>query len=340
MTNCPHCNAPAEVEGAAFCEECGGQMKEPADLIGDSASAAAVGGAGLTCPNCGAGPDAIDADGFCSSCGVQRKVPARDHFEVIVSSRCAGVSDIGKRHHQNEDFIAAAVAKDGAEVLVLCDGVSQSQNPKEGSQAASNAACASVAAQLDAGVLDGRVIVRDAIIAAQAAICAVPFSPGLKDNKDQVIDPAAATIVLALIQGKVIYLGWAGDSRAYWINEERAVQISLDDSWANQQVAAGLMTMAEAMAQPEAHSISNCLGAMADGTNGGIRPTVVTMNVTESGRLLICSDGLWNYAEADVIQKMCAHQSNNTALALARTMVDFARDSGGKDNISVIVREF
>jgi hypothetical protein len=106
-------------------------MQAPTDLIGGSADAAAVGDAGLTCPNCGAGPDAIDGDGFCSSCGVQRKVPARDHFEVIVSPRCAGVSDIGKRHHQNEDFIAAATAKDGAEVLFLCDGVSQSQNPKE-----------------------------------------------------------------------------------------------------------------------------------------------------------------------------------------------------------------
>jgi serine/threonine protein phosphatase PrpC len=311
-------------------------------------SNATVGGAttnaALRCPGCGAGPGAIDEDGFCTSCGTQRRAPARDHFEVIVSPRCAGVSDIGKRHHQNEDYITLALGKDGAHVLVLCDGVSQSQNPKEGSKAGSDAACASVVEQLAAGASDSQAVVREAIVAAQAAICKVPFSPGLRDNRDREIDPAQSTIVLALVQDKKIHLGWAGDSRAYWVGKGGVVQITKDDSWADEQVAAGRMTMEEAMKRPEAHAITNSLGALGDGRNPGIAPTVVTMNVTEAGRMIICTDGFWNYAEDPkvIARLVAAHPANNDALALARALVNFARDteSGGKDNISVIVREF
>jgi serine/threonine protein phosphatase PrpC len=201
-----------------------------------------------------------------------------------------------------------------------------------------------VVEQLAAGASDSQAVVREAIVAAQAAICKVPFSPGLRDNRDREIDPAQSTIVLALVQDKKIHLGWAGDSRAYWVGKGGVVQITKDDSWADEQVAAGRMTMEEAMKRPEAHAITNSLGALGDGRNPGIAPTVVTMNVTEAGRMIICTDGFWNYAEDPkvIARLVAAHPANNDALALARALVNFARDTegGGKDNISVIVREF
>lgn len=337
--NCPHCSAPAEEEGAKFCGECGGTMEAP--------SAASTGGAEavnplLRCPSCGAGPNAIDDDGFCTGCGTQRKKPQRDHFEVIISPKCAGVSDIGKKHHQNEDFIALATARDNALVLVCCDGVSQSQNPQEGSKAGAEAARDYVVAQLAAGATDSQAIVTAAIVAAQDAICKVPFTAGVKDGRGRDIDPAQATIVLTLLQSGKIHFGWAGDSRAYWAGSGGVVQITRDDSWADEQVAAGRMTMEEAMKRPEAHAITNSLGALPDGRNPGICPTVLTMNVTEPGRLIICSDGFWNYAEdPKLIAKLIAAQPANTdALTLARALVNYALECGGKDNVSVIIRQF
>jgi len=342
--NCPHCNAPEEEEGAKFCGECGGSMQAPgtnpsADATTDGAAAAS---AALRCPSCGAGPSAIDADGFCTGCGAQRKKSPRDHFEVIISPTCAGVSDIGKKHHQNEDFISMAAGTDGAHVLVCCDGVSQSQNPQDGSKAGADAARDYVVAQLAAGNTDYQAMVTAAIVEAQTAICKVPFKPGLKDSKGRDIDPAQATIVLCLVLGKKIHFGWAGDSRAYWASPSGVRQITRDDSWADDQVQAGRMTMEEAMKRPEAHAITNSLGALPDGSNPGISPTVMAMNVAEAGRLIICSDGYWNYAEdPKTIEKFIASQpAGVAALTLARAMVDFANNAGGKDNISVIVRQF
>ncbi len=341
--NCPHCNAPQDEEGAKFCGECGGLMEVPANA-GASASAQAVlsTNPALLCPTCGAGSGAIAEDGFCN-CGTQRRAPARNHFERIISPRCAGVSDIGTHHAENQDYIALGT-ENGDEALILLDGVSQSQNSMLGSQLAGDAALVSILAQLKAGITDPQAAVKGAIVAAQAAICAAPYSPLVKDAKGRDIDPAESTIVFALVQGKKIHLGWAGDSRAYWVGKNGIVQITKDDSWADEQVAAGRMTMEEAMNKPEAHAITNSLAAPgSDGKNPAISPTVITMNVTEAGRLIICTDGFWNYAEDPkmIAKLIAAHPTTNDALVLARALVNFGRDTvTNKDNISVIVREF
>jgi serine/threonine protein phosphatase PrpC len=294
------------------------------------------------CPTCGAGPTAIAEDGFCN-CGTQRRAPARNHFERIISPKCAGVSDIGIDHAENQDYIALG-AENGDEALILLDGVSQSQNSMLGSQLAGDAGLVSILAQMKAGITDPQAAVKAAIVAAQAAICTAPYNALVKDARGRDLDPAESTIVFALVQGKKIHIGWAGDSRAYWASKNGVVQLTKDDSWADEQVAAGRMTMEEAMTKPEAHAITNSLGALPNGKDPGIFPTVITMNVTEPGRLIICTDGFWNYAEdPKVIAKLIAKTPNtNDALALSRALVQWAREQVGKvkDNISVIVREF
>ena len=55
----------------------------------------------------------------------------------------AGVSDIGNRHHHNEDAMGVAVLA-GAAVAVVCDGVSSSTRPDTASNAAVDAAIADV----------------------------------------------------------------------------------------------------------------------------------------------------------------------------------------------------
>jgi serine/threonine protein phosphatase PrpC len=55
--------------------------------------------------------------------------------------------------------------------------------------------------------------------------------------------------------------------------------------------------------------------------------------------VLVCSDGLWNYAsEAHELQALLVQLSGTVGsdpLALAEAMVRWACDQGGKDNISV-----
>ncbi|MDH4148398.1 MAG: zinc ribbon domain-containing protein, partial [Acidimicrobiia bacterium] len=149
---CPACGEPTSV-GARFCEACGAEV-EPAPGAGadGAAGTAVIGPPGAAtgdhvgdCVDCGAPASEIDADRYCMRCG--HKQPAeRDHLERVERS-VAAVTDRGVRHHRNEDAFSFVVGDDLA-VLIVCDGVSSTDNPDIASQAAADAAAAHLRAAL------------------------------------------------------------------------------------------------------------------------------------------------------------------------------------------------
>jgi serine/threonine protein phosphatase PrpC len=319
--NCPACGSGQSPE-SKFCEDCGTRL------------VAAPPAAGVPpCPECGAGPDAVDGDGFCARCGHERVAPAGDHVEVVVSPRLAGVSDRGNVHAHNEDALALA-SDPGGDVLVVCDGVSRSQHPAEAAQAAARAACAALIDGARSANGAGRAVMDRAIQAARAAVLAIPYSHTDKD------DPPEATIVAALRRGREITIGWVGDSRAYFINATGARQLTVDHSWVNEVVAAGEMTLEEALRAPEAHCITRTLGGPTGPGATGDEPSFVAFDVPEgAGHFLLCTDGLWNYtSEPGQLTGLVRGQPNGAdALAVARALVNFARSTRGHDNITVAV---
>lgn len=330
---CPNCNTEAEEE-ARFCEECG------TDLVMAAAQPGQVQAINPDCcPSCGAGPGFVDADGFCTVCGTMRVRPARDHIETVINSGFAGVTDVGLKHSQNEDYMGMVSGKHGAAIIV-CDGTSRSQKPEVGSKAAVDAALAYLENLLKEEIADPIAAAKAAIVAAQEAIVKVPFEKGATDQRGDLLPPAQATIVLAIVQGKRITLSWVGDSRAYWYGDTGATQVSVDDSWLNWVVSQGQMTREEALKSKYAHAIVESLGANSDGTNPGVEPAVRTLNVSESGILLLVSDGFWNYADTeqatgDQVRKILkATNGKPNALTLCSGLVNFARESGGHDNIT------
>ena len=87
------------------------------------------------CPSCR--HDQINTDGYCDHCGTRRPSAAA-HSDVDLGG-LAGVSDIGSRHHHNEDAMGLA-AFGGTTAAVVCDGVSSSSRPDTAATAAALAA--------------------------------------------------------------------------------------------------------------------------------------------------------------------------------------------------------
>ena len=321
--SCPRCSA-AVPDGARFCEACG------TNLAPGPAAATAT---GEHC-RCGAGPDAKGADGYCTVCGLRwpaiRQPLPRDHVEFPISQSFAGVTDRGKRHACNEDALALTV-EDVPEqadcfILVVCDGVSSSQRADDASAAAANAACTSLQEAVRGGGMNNEAAMRAAISAAHAAASEVPYDPA------QPKDPPGATLVAALVRGGTATLGWLGDSRAYWIGETSATLLTHDHSWVNAVVDAGEMTEEDALKAPEAHAITRCLGPLNDGMP---EPTILTVPTTGPGRLLLCTDGLWNYAPQTEQLAGLVRAGGEDALMVCRRLIEFALSKGGRDNITV-----
>ncbi|MFI8927659.1 PP2C family protein-serine/threonine phosphatase [Streptomyces sp. NPDC053474] len=304
-----------------------------------AAPAAGPAGKAKVCVACRAG--SVAPDGYCENCG-HAQPRERDHLERELDA-VAAVSDRGLRHHRNEDAFAISTAAlpDGspAVVAIVCDGVSSATRPDEASAAAARAADASLRAALPHGTHPQQAM-HDAIVAAADAVNALADEPAAAREHHPHQNAPACTLVGAVVTGGLLVVGWVGDSRVYWVPVDRtgpAVRLTEDDSWAAQMVAAGLMNEAEAYADERAHAITGWLGADAY----ELEPHTASFKPDRAGVVVVCTDGLWNYAEA--AEEMAAAVPADAAerpLHSAQVLVGHALDGGGHDNVTVAVLPF
>lgn len=319
---CSACGQPVEAADS-FCESCGAELAPLSVSDGQS-------GGPLACESCPS--SRISADGYCESCGRKAR-SGRDHQEVDLGT-VAGVTDRGLRHHRNEDAMALATASTAAGpavVAVVSDGVSTSARPDEASLAAVQAA----ARVLLAAVRTGDDLLTASPAAVHAAARAVSGLAG------PLADSPAATFVSAVLAGEAAIVCWLGDSRAYWLaatDPGAASQLlTRDDSVAEELVAAGLLTEADALASAQGHVVTRWIGAdLSDPA-----PHVVRFEPPGPGALLLCSDGLWNYQpEAAKLAERALPAALTDPLGAVRALVSFALDAGGMDNVTAVLALF
>ena len=330
---CPVCGE-ATALGDVFCEACGADLPPttaPPPPAGATADEVHDEGLSLPttstfaapCPSCGAAGVEI-VEGYCGVCGMKQPAP-RDHLEAV-ADRVAAVTDRGRRHHRNEDAFAMAVTDDGRVVAVVCDGVSTTVDPDAASQAAADAALAVLVAA-------GPDALPAAHAAARDAVLALSWTP------DPRLGAPSCTFLAAVVDGAHVEMATLGDCRSLWLPDEgEARTLTQDDSWAAEAIAAGAKTAEEAYADHRAHVITRWLGADADPA-WEARPSSFT--APGRGRLLLCSDGLWNYAETAAEVAVAALPPEGEAdadlLTPARRLVDFANAAGGSDNVTVVL---
>nr|WP_246241858.1 protein phosphatase 2C domain-containing protein [Flexivirga aerilata] len=251
------------------------------------------------------------------------------------------MTDIGRRHHRNEDALALTASAEPAAraVLVACDGVSTATDSHIASAAASQAVAERLAQPMprdEAGEDDWLATVSRAFTeAAQAGSRAAAATAADGDPS-----PPSCTLAAAIVEQGMIVGGNVGDSRVYWLPDvgpQRAVQLGTDDSMANELIRRG-MGRAEAEATPTAHAITRWLGRDAP---EDLSPHLAHLRVEEPGWLLVCTDGLWNYCSdpADVwdLMQRAVAQRDGTPGSVVEALVDFANGQGGADNITAIV---
>ena len=275
------------------------------------------------CPECGATNP--PKDGVCPACGLPR-APARDRLEFVLGS-CVGITDRGLRRRRNEDAVGLGrIATPAGEVLVgvVCDGVASARRGDDASLAAVEGAVGAVVESVEREVPHGL----DALGALAADAAAEAAADLVRDGDAN--DPPACTYVGAVVREGSAVVSWVGDSRIYWLASDGTSQLlSVDDSWAEEIAAAGLMTHEEAHADRRAHVLTNWLGY--DSPPGPARAR--RFRPATPGLLMLCSDGLWNHVpDAD---DLAALVGSGDVLADARALVAAALDDGGYDNATV-----
>ncbi len=236
----------------------------------------------------------------------------------------ANCTDVGVARQVNEDSMVTFESPNGR-VVAVCDGM--------GGQAAGDLA-SQLACSIIRDILENNTFntpaeaITTAIMAANQGILH-------RAAQDPELEGMGSTCVLVIIRDGLVYYGWVGDSRIYYIANHNIRQISRDQSYVQQLVDSGEITPEEAEHHPQKNEILNALGLA-----GMTPPEIGTPLRPEPGSvILLCSDGLSGMVDNRHIE----HTVSNKAMPLsqrAAKLVGLANSNGGLDNITVQLIEF
>jgi PPM family protein phosphatase len=154
-----------------------------------------------------------------------------------------------------------------------------------------------------------------------------------KANSDTHKKGMGTTCTAVVIRDKNIYIAHVGDSRAYLYQNGRLIQLSTDHTYVQNLVNQGVITAEEADKHPDRNILTRAMG-----TNQKVEIDILTtpQHFEDGNRLMLCSDGLYDYLSNDEIASFMVVSRLNEA---AQQMIDLAKKRGGHDNITVLLAE-
>lgn len=141
------------------------------------------------------------------------------------------------------------------------------------------------------------------------------------------------TCTAIIVLDSRLYYAHVGDSRAYIIKKNGIRQITQDHTYVNELIRTGEISKTEAATHPKRNVLTNAMGTKADLQ---VDSSMDTEPFEESDRLLLCSDGLYEYLTDE---EMASILSTNSIMEAANIMIAEAKNRGGHDNITVIIAE-
>jgi PPM family protein phosphatase len=138
------------------------------------------------------------------------------------------------------------------------------------------------------------------------------------------------TLTAAKVTGDEISLAHVGDSRAYRMRDGELEQLTKDHSLVAELERSGQITAEAAEHHPQRSIITRALGPEPD-----VEVDTYTVTGREGDVFLLCSDGLTSMISDEEIGSIL--RSAESLDAAADALVRAANQSGGKDNITVVL---
>lgn len=234
-----------------------------------------------------------------------------------------GLTDKGIVRENNQDFFAAEKLSENVAFAVVCDGMGGANAGNIASKIAAETITAyikkSYRQSLSSIALEN--ILRGALVSANAEVYEAS-----KKNKEQA--GMGTTAVLAFIDNQMGYVLHVGDSRAYLMEDDKLIQLTVDHSMVQTLVDSGEITADQAKVHPKKNIITRALGI-----NKEVVVDLDVFDLNPNTALLLCTDGLTNFVGEDVIKT----ELTNINDTIVQRLIQRANDNGGADNITAVV---
>ncbi len=234
----------------------------------------------------------------------------------------ASATDVGKKRKENQDSFRVALLGDGGFLAVVCDGMGGANGGRLASVTAADVFVQSVQRKFHV-CNDPFDLLIYSVYKANEAVFEL-------SGTDESLEGMGTTLAAVLLKDGKAYAVNVGDSRIYSDNGSEMTQITRDHTLVQLLVDMGEMNIDEARTSPDRHKITRAVGVNAD-----VRPDV--FEISGSGFILICSDGLYGELEKDEIHRMLKGDSYREIKKNLSSLVSLANRRGGSDNITAIV---
>lgn len=237
-------------------------------------------------------------------------------------------TNLGNYRENNEDSIEVKAFPDiGLTVSIVADGMGGQAAGEIASKRAVEIIPRELRKTLTPAVNSEttKLMIRRSIVQANEEIIAM-------GQLDKEMKNMGTTVVTAVWRkSNEMFVTGVGDSRVYIIRGKKIAQLTVDHSLAQALVEAKTISPAEA----KEHKFRNVLWKYLGSKEVGDGPEVVTVPIQSMDRFLLCTDGLHGVVTDEKILQFCLGQQE--AQACADGLVQYALESGSRDNVSCIV---
>ena len=177
----------------------------------------------------------------------------------------------------------------------------------------------------DAKLLDVVALVTRAMEAACLDVFRLAASTQSRDGM-------GCTLTGLLVIGTRAIVAHVGDSRLYLMRGGRAIQLTHDHALAAELVRTGSLTEEQAKTSPYRNVLSRGVGLQSS-----VQVDTLVLDVQPGDRWVLCSDGFSEYIEDPAW--LTEHATSSDLEAICDAMITHANESGGRDNITVVLVE-
>ena len=231
------------------------------------------------------------------------------------------LSDIGLVRKLNEDYLGY-IEDDKKRLYVVADGMGGHNAGEIASKIAVESTIEYVNTQAEFDDLGN--ILSNAIKFANNKI----YQHALSDSNTSGM---GTTITACLIYNGKTIIANVGDSSCFVIKEDGITKVTKDHSLVQQLVDSGSITEEQATNHPNKNIITRALG-----TNTSVEVDLFHIELAETDKLVLCTDGLTNSVNKNEIYDIATKNNNVDAVS---QLIELSKLKGSTDNISVIILE-
>lgn len=230
------------------------------------------------------------------------------------------LTDRGLKRTDNEDSLGVFEAEGGL-LTIVCDGLGGNKAGDIASKLAVQTISKTFTTLKGAEYLER---IRLSILEANKTVID-------ESNKDFDRKGMATTVEVLFLKDDNAYWGHVGDSRIYYLKNNKLKRLSKDHSLVQKLIDEGYLTLKEAENHPNKNIIMRALG---DSDILEVDLSKLKINPNDSGKFFVCTDGVTTVVNDSELEKLL---ENKNIHYISEMIANLVEKRGAPDNYTFVI---